>query len=65
MQLNKILAVLIVLIFLLAFIIWFVLVGIALFTDPSELLSVTLPGAVVFGFWFLIAYRLYKCPPGI
>lgn len=64
MNLNTILAIIIVLIFILFFWVWVVSSGILLFSGHgSEFLSVFIPGAIVFGFWSLVTYRLYYCPP--
>jgi|NOAtaT_7_FD_contig_91_532248_length_2235_multi_2_in_0_out_0_2 ACR3 family arsenite efflux pump ArsB len=60
MNANKILAIVIVLVMLLTFMMWFVISGALLLTAPKQAISVIIPGMVYFGFWFLIAYRLYN-----
>lgn len=62
MRLNAILAFFIVLIFILFFVIWFFAALLGLMTSPGEALKFIIPGALFFGFWFLIAYRLFTCP---
>lgn len=63
MYLNTVLAVIIILLFILFFVIWFSLAILAGLTAPTDNVKFILSGAIFFGFWFLIAYRLYNCPP--
>lgn len=62
MNLNTVLAIIIVLIFLLGFILWFSVTGLVLFASPSEAMRLFIPGAIFFGFWLGVAWRLYNCP---
>lgn len=59
MNLNKVLAVIIVLIFLLAFCVWVLISSVALFSDPVKSIPILISGTIGFGFWFLVSYRLY------
>lgn len=64
MYLNTVLAIIIVLLFILFFALWLLLAFLGIFASPSSelLLKFLIPGAAFFGFWFLVAYRLYNCP---
>jgi hypothetical protein len=62
MQTNTILALIIVLIFILGFIAWVLAVVLTLLDSPSDALGVFVPGAIIFGFWGSVAWRLYNCP---
>jgi len=59
---NKILAILIVLIFIFAFLAWaFTTAGLLFSGDGNGAAALFVPGALVFGFWGLIAYQLWGC----
>lgn len=68
MHTNTLLAVVIVLVFLLAFLAWLGAMLIVLSdlvngdAAPADALGVFIPGAVLFTFWFTVAWRLYNCP---
>ena len=62
MQSNTILAIIIVLIFLMAFLGWVLVSLVALMEDAGLAFNIIVPGLIVFGFWGLVASRLYNCP---
>jgi hypothetical protein len=63
MPVNKILAVIIVLLLLFSFLGWLILSGLSLLSgDPVVMAAAVLPGVVFFGFWGLVIKRLYSCP---
>jgi len=64
MYLNTVLAIIIVLIFVLSFIAWVLISSIALVVDPVSALGIIIPGVAFYGFWGIVAYRLYNCTPG-
>jgi hypothetical protein len=59
---NKILAIIIVIIFIMAVLGWIVAVLAMIMIDIQDAVTVFVPGALVFGFWGLVAYQLYTCP---
>lgn len=59
MNWNKILAVIIVLIFILFFCAWLLLSVLAFAVDKKDALPLIASGIITFGFWFTVAYRLY------
>jgi|GEM_PF-4690454 len=62
MYLNTVLAIIIVLIFILAFCAWVLLTGATLFAGSgNEFLGMLIPGGLFFSFWGFVAYRLYNC----
>lgn len=65
MNLNTVLAIVIVLSFIIAFALWVLISGLALITSPLDSLGVIIPGGLFFAFWGLVSYRLYKCPPPV
>lgn len=62
METNIILAVIIVLMFFITFIIFVIHSSSALLSSTASVLPGIIGGSLFFGFWFFIAYRLYKCP---
>lgn len=62
MHSNTILALVIVLLFIMAFLAWLLVSLAALTEDLGLAASIIIPGTIVFGFWWLVAYRLYQCP---
>lgn len=59
MVLNKVLAIVIVLIMLLGFIVWFIISAMAFSASPTKAMMIIIPGLINFGFWFIVAWRLY------
>jgi hypothetical protein len=62
MNTNTVLAVIIVLLFITLFATWVYASVDILATSPGSALNIIVPGAVLFGFWGLVAWRLYTCP---
>lgn len=58
---NKVLAVIVVLMFMLMFVSWFLVTVIMLLASEGPGFLSLAFGVVWFGFWYLVASRLYYC----